>query len=365
MSTLLRFRPLTARSSVRPFTLNTHHQPDSAVSAQHAIYISNSTNPYFNLTLEDWLFRHKSPSDPLLLIYRDEPCVVIGRNQNPWKEVNFDALRWHPGVPFIRRRSGGGTVYHDLGNTNFSIHLPRTSFDRHLTAQIVLRAVRALGVATAALNERNDICVGADKVSGSAYKIVNKRAYHHGTMLISTRLDTLGDLLRPKDKDSMITRGVASVRSPVCNLQQYDTNITHEAFTAAVVNEFRKEYGVNEQPCIIHDTDDVKNVEYIRKGMAELPTWDWAYGQTPGFTHTINRAFPWGDVSAEIRAKHGVILDCSIKAVTSTSHGAVLEAFGQSFYIGKRYGFVENDEGAVNEVKQIADVKVWLRGAMS
>jgi hypothetical protein len=69
--------------------------------------------------------------------------------------------------------------------------------------------------------------------------------------------------------------------------------------------------------------------------------------------------------SAEIHSKHGVILDCSIKAVTSTSHGAVLEAFGQSFYIGKRYGFVENDEGAVNEVKEIADVKVWLRGAMS
>lgn len=364
MSTLLRFRPFTARNTVRSFTLNAHHQPNSAVSAQHAIYISNSTNPYFNLTLEDWLFRHKSPSDPLLLIYRDEPCVVIGRNQNPWKEVNFDALRSHPGVPFLRRRSGGGTVYHDLGNTNFSIHLPRTSFDRHVTGQIVLRAVRSLGVATAVLNERNDICVGADKVSGSAYKIVNKRAYHHGTMLISTRLDTLGDLLRPKDKDSMVTKGVASVRSPVCNLQQYDTNVTHEAFTAAVVNEFQKEYGVNEQPCIVHETDDVKNVEYIRKGMAELPTWDWAYGQTPEFTYTINRTFPWGDVSAEIRAKHGVILDCSIKAA-GTSHGAVLEAFGQSFYIGKRYGFVENDEGAADEVKEIADVKVWLRGAMS
>lgn len=83
----------------------------------------------------------------------------------------------------------------DLGNTNFSIHVPRTSFDRGATAQVVLRAVRALGI-DAHVNERNDICVGGEKASGSAYKIVSGRAYHHGTMLITTKLETLGDLLR-------------------------------------------------------------------------------------------------------------------------------------------------------------------------
>ena len=87
----------------------------------------------------------------------------------------------------------------DLGNTNFSIHLPRTSFDRHATARTVLDAVRSLSI-DANVNERNDICVGKEKVSGSAYKIVNNRAYHHGTMLISSRLDTLGELLRVKNK---------------------------------------------------------------------------------------------------------------------------------------------------------------------
>jgi lipoate---protein ligase len=173
----------------------------SSLVPTKSIYVSQSTNPYFNLSLEDWcasvffmcrrvlnyyrrLFRHKPHKEPLLLLYRDDPCVVIGRNQNPWKEVNLPALN-AAGIPFIRRRSGGGTVYHvcitlsqevftqttiwlqDLGNTNFSIHLPRSSFDRDMTGQVILRAVRSLGI-DAKINERNDLCVGPNKMSNSS-----------------------------------------------------------------------------------------------------------------------------------------------------------------------------------------------------
>ncbi|KAK7696250.1 hypothetical protein QCA50_000903 [Cerrena zonata] len=113
-----------------------------SLSPDHSIYVSNSTNAYFNLSLEDWLFRHKNPKDPLLLIYRDDPCVVIGRNQNPWKEVNMVASR-QTGIPWIRRRSGGGTVYHDKGNTNFSIHLPRCRLtDMSLHRSFYVQSVR-------------------------------------------------------------------------------------------------------------------------------------------------------------------------------------------------------------------------------
>ncbi|PFH50145.1 hypothetical protein AMATHDRAFT_121908, partial [Amanita thiersii Skay4041] len=306
------------------------------------IYVSRSIDPYFNLSFEDWLFRHAPSERPLLLLYRDSPCVVIGRHQNPWKEINLPALHTrthapaaaattttsnshgptHPtptpptdnhAVPWIRRRSGGGTVYHDLGNTNFSIHLPRTSFNRHATAQIILRAVCSLGI-DAHVNERNDICVGAFKISLlslcntllrtyfsfiSAYKIVNKRAYHHGTMLISTNLDALGDLLRPQNKDNMVTKGVASVRSPVCNLQRFDSTITHDKFVNAVIDEFRREYSVDEEPkCVVVNEDDetVRDIEYIRKGMDELHSWEWALGQTPEFTYTASHSFTWGDV---------------------------------------------------------------------
>ncbi|KAF5388072.1 hypothetical protein D9615_000764 [Tricholomella constricta] len=322
-------------------------------SAQHSIYISNSTNPYFNLTFEDWLFRHKAPEEPLLLIYRDDPCVIIGRNQNPWKEVNFKALRERPGIPFIRRRSGGGTVYHDLGNTNFSIHLPREEFDRHATAQVVLRAVRSLGI-DARVNDRNDICV--------AYKIVNKRAYHHGTMLISSRLDTLGDLLRTT-KDTMITRGVASVRSPVCNLQQYCRELTHDTFTNAVVLAFQNEYGITSPAQVVDETDELRHVEYIRKGLEELPSWDWAYGQTPEFTYTVYHNFAWGRVTADIHSKHGIINTCKLSISDTRLEDFAVDALtelGQTLE-GKRYGFLGDLPGAREHAGPRRDILTWIK----
>ncbi|KAF9057549.1 hypothetical protein BJ165DRAFT_1334237 [Panaeolus papilionaceus] len=283
-------------SSQIPGVSNAHPHDQSRptfFSPNHNVYLSNSFDPYFNLTLEDWLFRHAPQDSPLLMIYRDSPCVVIGRNQNPWTEVNFSALH-DSKIPFIRRRSGGGTVYHDLGNSNFSIHLPRTSFDRHATGEIILRAVRSLGI-DARLNDRNDLCVGERKIShipGSAYKIVNKRAYHHGTMLISSRLETLGDLLRPK-KLNILTKGVESVRSPVSNLAQHAPHITHQAFADAVVEAFRTTYGVTTNIRAV-DQAEGTSVEYIQKGMTELQSWNWKFGQTPEFTRRMEKTFSWG-----------------------------------------------------------------------
>ncbi|KAF4601854.1 Biotin/lipoate A/B protein ligase [Pleurotus pulmonarius] len=319
------------------------------ISPNHSIYVSNATNPYFNLTLEDWLFRHKDPEEPLLLVYRDDPCVVIGRNQNPWKEVNAVAARKR-NIPIVRRRSGGGTVYHDLGNTNFSIHLPRKSFDRHETSQIPLRAVRSLGI-DAILNERNDIC------------IVNNRAYHHGTMLISTRLDTLGDLLRV-NKNSMVTRGVASVRSPVCNLQQFNTNARHETFAEAVVDEFRDEYSVHDEVCYVEETEDIKGIDYIAKGMAELPSWEWLYGQTPEFTYMVQESFSWGTVKVDLRSSHGIVRSSLLHVSDTTLPGTIVERLADLArgMEGRRYG--DTDSTWNNEQGPTADVARWLTAVM-
>ncbi|KAI0347459.1 Lipoyltransferase and lipoate-protein ligase [Trametopsis cervina] len=367
-----------ARRSIARFTSSCSFSTIACaqLDPNHSIYISKSSNPYFNLSVEDWLFRHKHHKEPLLFLYRDRPCVVIGRNQNPWKEVNLPASH-STGIPFIRRRSGGGTVYHDLGNTNFSIHLSRTAFDRHATAQVVLRAVRSLGI-DANVNDRNDICVGKEKicsskafvyVSGSAYKIVNNRAYHHGTMLISTRLDTLGNLLRTS-KATMETKGVASVRSPVCNLQQFDSSVNHEKFVNAVVSTFRDEYDIHEDVHEIEETEETISIPYIRDSMAELPRWDWAFGQTPEFTYTIQESFAWGEVTAKVHSKHGIILDCSFEySGTDSDTVDLLRELGSSLE-GQKYAFVqEKDLDAVGDAVAsggvLGDVWQWLKIEMS
>ncbi|TCD63961.1 Biotin/lipoate A/B protein ligase [Steccherinum ochraceum] len=285
-----------------------------ALSPNHAIYVSNSTNPYFNLTLEDWLFRHADPKRPLLLLYRDSPCVVIGRNQNPWKEVNLDESRTQH-IPWIRRRSGGGTVYHDLGNTNYSIHLPRAAFDRRVTAKTVTAALTRLAIPDAHVNARNDICVREYKVSGSAYKIVNSRAYHHGTMLIGSDLGALGSLLRVQGKEKMQTKGVESVRSPVVTLNKWYPHVTHEKFVDSVIREFRLDYDidVDEEVHYIEENESATSIEYIRHGMEELKSWDWAYGQTPEFTYEIEHQFKWGKIEGKVHSKHGIILDCTFQ----------------------------------------------------
>ncbi|TEB32240.1 Lipoyltransferase and lipoate-protein ligase [Coprinellus micaceus] len=332
-----------------------HHYSTNAPSAsaslprdwgKHSIFVSLSDDPYFNLSVEDLLFRRHDAQRPVLLIYRDSPCVVIGRNQNPWKEVNFSELE-RLGIPFIRRRSGGGTVYHDLGNTNFSIHLPRATFDRHATGGTVLRAVRSLGI-DARLNDRNDICIGPEKMR-SAYKIVNNRAYHHGTMLISTRLDTLGDLLRVKGKDRMVTKGVASVRSPVCNLQQFNENVSHQAFTNAVVAQFKRDYTIDEEPVLISDTEEeLRDHAEIRRGMDELPQWEWAFGQTPEFTYQVQQAFSWGQVSLDIRSKHGIVLECSAQLSDSLDETGDISELVMDLsrsIVGQRYGSLKLDAG--------------------
>ncbi|TDL29898.1 Lipoyltransferase and lipoate-protein ligase [Rickenella mellea] len=316
-----------------------------AISPNHSIYISKSTNPYFNLSLEDWLFRKKEGSGPLLLVYRDEPCVVIGRNQNPWKEVNLQSAR-KSNIPFIRRRSGGGTVYHDLGNTNYSIHTPRSSFDRKASAEVVTRAVRSIGIDDVYVNERNDICVSGYKVSGSAYKLVNKRAYHHGTMLISTSLGTLGDLLHA-NKPTMVTKGVASVRSAVRNLCDFETDVTHENFVEAMVDSFNANYGQAESAFLV-DEDTASSIPYIREGMDELQTWEWAYGQTPEFTYTLVREFEWDTVHADVHSKHGIVTGCDIKPSLSSPDGdADWQRQVSQKLAGAQYGFVGDiDENA-------------------
>ena len=227
-------------------------------SSQHQIYQSFSTNPYVNLSIEHFLLENAPPDSSILFLYINQPCVVIGRNQNPWHETNLLALqndrepitreKNDNGALLVRRRSGGGAVYHDEGNLNYSVISPRTTFTRNKHAEMVVRALHRVGATNTSVNDRHDIVMSTGqpqprKISGSAFKLTRHRALHHGTCLLDTpNLNRLGSFLRSPARDYIKAKGVESVRSPVANVSSVFVDammpFSIERVMASIVEEF-------------------------------------------------------------------------------------------------------------------------------
>ncbi|CAO3661164.1 unnamed protein product [Umbelopsis ramanniana] len=240
-------------------------------------------------------------------------------------------------IPLVRRRSGGGTVYHDMGNSIYTIFMPRAAFTRDANAELVARALHQLDI-PAYINSRHDIAVDGFKVSGSAYKLTNRRAYHHGTMLIDTDVDMLRGALKV-DKDRLVTKGVASVPSPVTNLRSYSYTIDHQQFCEAVIEEFLYTHNDNipVEPTIF-SKDDISNLpEEVMKSKEELTSWDWIYGQTPEFTHDFEMNMSWGTVTAFIRSRHGRVTEASLTSTVSEAQEVMVIAALEEALLGCKY----------------------------
>ncbi|KAH8927708.1 Lipoyltransferase and lipoate-protein ligase [Atractiella rhizophila] len=268
----------------------------------HRIFSSKSHNPWFNLSFEDWLFRKSDPSTTILYMYRNDPCVVIGRNQNPWKEIDLRLLS-KLNIPFIRRKSGGGTVYHDLGNTNYCVLTSRATFDRNTNAEMVARALKKKFGIQAFVNERHDVC------------LTTQRAYHHGSMLLHADLSSLRGLLSPL-RDRITTKGVLSVSSKVTNLRSYNPQLDHDTFVSAVADEFRETNGTDDKILEVDETCLPEgSEEYINTTIQELQSWEWQYGQTPEFTHDFHH----DNIEVRLTSKHGLITAVDVKPDTSSA----------------------------------------------
>lgn len=289
------------------------HAQTSQPSSRVQVYTSHSHDPYLNLSAEHFLLQKSHPESTILFLYTNDPCIVIGRNQNPWLEVNLGLLRGFKArtgdnddegktssVSLVRRRSGGGAVFHDSGNVNFSVICPPPAFDRNKHAEMVVRALRGLGVPTARVNERHDIVldrgqghghggsgsgdsVETFKISGSAYKLTRLRSLHHGTCLLnSPNLADIGRLLRSPAEPYVKARGVESVRSRICNV-----GVPAEDFMDAVRREFGDMYGEPDVDVVLGGTgDDAPDFahEMIQKGYRELTvsslTRQWTFEKT-------------------------------------------------------------------------------------
>ena len=205
------------------------------------LYVLTTTNPHYNLAVEEYLFRHET--DDVCMLWQNAHTVVIGKNQNAFVEVDVDALQ-RDGVHLARRITGGGAVYHDLGNVNFSFisaNSAETGLDFARFTAPIIKALASLGV-HAELSGRNDLLLDGQKFSGNAQYSANGRTLHHGTLLFDADLAVLARYLRP-DEEKLKSKGIKSVRSRVTNLKPHlQISATTGEFISLLAQHLRVEY---------------------------------------------------------------------------------------------------------------------------
>ncbi|XP_065083609.1 lipoyl amidotransferase LIPT1, mitochondrial [Ochlerotatus camptorhynchus] len=265
--------------------------PDSEV--RKSVFISQSNDIYSNLALEDWIYRNFDfAHHHILMLWINSPTVVVGRHQNPFAEANVSALMRN-GMELARRNSGGGAVYHDLGNLNCTFFTPRARYDRKYNLNLITRALyREYGI-SADISDRDDITVMGKKISGTAAKLGQPNAYHHCTLLVNSNKLHLGESL-VKDNAEVISKATASVPSPIKNLTDVNRTVNIQQLLSAIGYEFlrtpatqltdggrdllMKQLGFQ----LINPTEKwFPGISELRENFS---SWDWRIGKTPKFS---------------------------------------------------------------------------------
>jgi len=270
------------------------------------VLMGDSDNAWHNLAVEALLFEGPGRRDRVLYLWQNRNTVVIGRHQNAWKECRVKLLE-DEGGRLARRSSGGGAVYHDMGNLNFSFVLPRTEYDVRRQLEVVRRAVAQFGI-SAGFTGRNDLVVegtGA-KFSGNAFRFSGDVALHHGTVMVNVDKEKLGRYLAPDD-GKLRAKGIDSVRARVVNLSELSPGITIPGLARALEAAFEEEYGPVEGLTVnALDRDRLRALE------AEYASWDFRLGKALPFDATLEHRFEWGGVTLEISLKGGVIASARV-----------------------------------------------------
>ena len=270
-----------------------------------ALYESVSFDPHYNLAIEQHLLETVGQGQCVLYLWQNENTVVIGRNQNPWKECRTTLLE-EEGGHLARRLSGGGAVFHNLGNLNFTFLVNQEDYDLERQLNVILEAVRSLGI-PAEKSGRNDILAEGRKFSGNAFFKHNGKAYHHGTLMVDVDKEKLGRYLSPS-KAKLQSKGVDSVRSRVVNLKELNPEITLTTLKEALVRSFSAVYGG--EPAFL--TDEDLDMEVISRLAERNSSWEWKYGAKMPFTCEYEARFPWGGVQVHLNVESGVIRQAKV-----------------------------------------------------
>lgn len=268
----------------------------------------NITDPHLNLALEEYCLRNKDIKGDLLLFYVNRPSIIIGRNQNTIEEINSNFIR-ERNIDVVRRMSGGGAVYHDLGNLNFSFI---TDYDKsHFLnfkkfTEPVIGALKDLGV-PAELTGRNDIVADGRKISGNAQFAAGKRMFSHGTLLFHSHMETVVEALNVRI-DKIESKGLKSIRSRVANITEFlSAPMDMEGFKRHLLEAIFAPYG-DVQSLDLTDTDWAGAERLAEE---KYRTWDWNYGRSPDFNIRREHRFPIGLIDTRIQVEKGII--CGIK----------------------------------------------------
>jgi len=273
------------------------------------IYIKNDDNrPQFNLALEQYVFDSLDEFDEIFLLWINEPSIIVGKNQNTIEEINLDYIKEN-NINVVRRLSGGGAVYHDYGNLNYTIiskSKETSAFNFEAFSQPVIEVLAELGV-KAEFTGRNDITINGQKFCGNAQYMKKGKVLHHGAMLFDTDLTVLGEALKVS-QDKIASKGVKSVRSRVTNIIDHlEEKITVEDFKELLLNHMFKGIGIKEYKLT---EEDYKNINKLME--ERYNTWEWNFGESPKFNIEKSRRYPAGKVETKINVEDGIIKSMKI-----------------------------------------------------
>lgn len=261
---------------------------------------SDQWNPYRNLAIEEYLLLHCEEKECILYLWQNQDTVVIGRNQNAWRECNISRLE-KDNIFLARRKSGGGAVYHDLGNLNFSFLTRKENYDIEKQMEVIQQGLRNLEI-DAKISGRNDILIEGKKFSGNAFLEHDIFFCHHGTLMLDVDIAKLSQYLSPS-KNKIISKGIESVKTRVINLKDLQSNLTIECVKEELRSAFDFVYGM-ESRLVQVTALDAQELLTREKSFAD---WNWIYGRSIDFQYELSKRFPWGELILQFQVSAGIV----------------------------------------------------------
>ncbi len=266
---------------------------------------SPQTYPYNNLAVEEHLLLNCREDECILYLWQNRHTIVIGRNQNAWKECLVSKLEEDEGH-LVRRLSGGGAVYHDLGNLNFTFLVTKENYNLDRQLQVIIKAIEKFGI-KAEKSGRNDILIDGRKFSGNAYYETGTQCYHHGTIMIDVNISELSKYLTVS-KHKLQSKGVDSVKSRVANLKEFNPEITVDSLKKKLLEAFEEVYELKADIITVEDLDS----DDIKTRREHFESWDFKFGKKINFEYEISNRFNWGEILFQIKVDSGIIEDIAV-----------------------------------------------------